>query len=79
VLATSREQLQPGVDTMQLQVMFWTCEHGTSRVFGCVLGHFTWTFDDPYARLLLLRGIAWAGKTNPHRFDPLVLDGARVK
>jgi type 1 glutamine amidotransferase len=36
------------------------------------LGHFTWTFDDPYFRTLLLRGIAWAGGASPYRFDPLI-------
>lgn len=79
VLAISPEQPKPGVDTMQPQVVLWTCEPEAGRVFGCVLGHFTWTFDDPYARILLLRGIAWAGRTEPYRFDPLVLDGARVQ
>ncbi len=79
VLATSTEKTKPGAETTQPQVIFWTCEPGGGRVFGCVLGHFTWTFDDPCARILLLRGIAWAGGTNPYRFDPLVLQGARVK
>jgi len=78
VLATSPEQSNPGGAT-QPQVMFWTCKPERGRVFGCVLGHFTWTFDDPYVRMLLLRGIAWAGGTNPYRFDPQVLQGAQVK
>jgi len=78
VLATSPEQTD-SAGTTQPQVMFWTCKPGAGRVFGCVLGHFTWTFDDPYMRLLLLRGIAWAGGKNPYRFDPLVLQDARVK
>ncbi|HPA17550.1 MAG TPA: ThuA domain-containing protein [Verrucomicrobiae bacterium] len=60
------------------QPMFWTTESGRGRVFGCVPGHYTWTFDDPWFRLLLLRGIAWAGNGPVHRFDPLVLRGARV-
>lgn len=55
------------------QPMFWTCQTEHGRVFGCVPGHFTYTFDDPYFRILLLRGIAWAGRMNPYRFDPLVL------
>jgi len=78
ILATSLEQSNPG-EAPQSQVMFWACEPAGGRVFGCVLGHFTWTFDDPYVRTLLLRGIAWAGGTNPYRFDPLVLHGASVK
>lgn len=60
------------------QPMFWTCETGRGRVFGCVLGHYVWTFDDPWFRALLLRGIAWAGGGSVYRFDPLVLRGARV-
>lgn len=79
VLATSAEQVSPDAETIKPQVMFWTCEPVGGRVFGCVLGHFTWTFDDPYTRILLLRGIAWAGGTDPYRFDPLALQSARVK
>ncbi len=60
------------------QPMFWTTETGRGRVFGCVPGHYTWTFDDPWFRLLLLRGIAWAGGQPAQRFDTLVLRGARV-
>jgi type 1 glutamine amidotransferase len=78
VLATSQEQVNPG-GAPQPQVIFWTCQPEGGRVFGCVLGHFTWTFDDPFARILLLRGIAWAGGSNPCRFDPLALQDARVK
>jgi type 1 glutamine amidotransferase len=59
--------------------MFWTYENGKGRIFGCILGHYTWTFDDPYFRILLLRGIAWAAGESPYRFDPLVLRGARIK
>ena len=72
VLAVSQEESGP-------QPMFWTCEPSGGRVFGCVLGHFTWTFDDPYFRIMLLRGIAWAGGVNPYRFDHLALQRARVK
>ena len=59
--------------------MFWTYEYGKGRVYGCILGHYTWTFDDPYFRILLLRGMAWAAGESPYRFDPLVLRGATVK
>ncbi len=78
VLATSSEQTDPG-KASQPHPMFWTCQPKGGRVFGCVLGHFTWTFDDPYVRILLLRGIGWAGGTNPFRFDSLVLPDALVK
>jgi type 1 glutamine amidotransferase len=72
VLASSPERITPKDEAVKPQAMYWTAQPGAGRIFGCVLGHFTWSFDDPYFRLLLLRGIAWAGGTNPYRFDPLV-------
>ena len=79
VLATAAEKIKPDAESTQPQTLSWTCQPAGGRVFGCVLGHFTWTFDDPLARVLLLRGIAWAGGANPYRFDPLALQGVRVK
>jgi type 1 glutamine amidotransferase len=79
VLATSDESVPEGSGiVIRPQPMFWTAQYGKGRVFGCVPGHFTWTFDDPYFRILLLRGMAWAAGESPHRFDPLVLRGARL-
>jgi type 1 glutamine amidotransferase len=78
VVATSDERVEGGAVATGPQPMFWAHPHGKGRVFGCVPGHFTWTFDDPYFRLLLLRGMAWAAGGSPYRFDPLVLRGARV-
>lgn len=77
-LAVSREVDSPGGAPVP-QPLFWTYEAGLGRVFGCVPGHFTWTFDDPWFRLLLLRGISWTGRSDPRRLDALALDGARVK
>ncbi len=69
VLAVSPE---PGEDgTIQPQPLFWTCASGRGRVFGCVPGHYSRTFDDPGFRLLLLRGLAWAAGEEPDRFDDL--------
>lgn len=51
---------------------------GKGRVFSCILGHYTWTFDDPYFRILLLRGMAWAAGESPYRFDKLVTRGALI-
>jgi len=79
VLATSEEIVAKGSDEVRPQPMFWTARHGKGRIFACVPGHFTWTFDDPYFRILLLRGMAWASGESPYRFDPLVLRGARVR
>jgi type 1 glutamine amidotransferase len=77
-LAVSREKPDKDSEQTAPQPMFWTYQTGRGRVFGCVPGHYTWTFDDPWFRLLLLRGIAWAGGESPTRFDSLVLRGARV-
>jgi len=51
--------------------MIWAFEKGRGRVFGCVLGHYTWTFDDPLFRLIALRGVAWAAGEDVRRFQPL--------
>lgn len=77
VLATCNEKL-PGANEPTAEPMYWTRQVGKGRVFVCILGHFTWTFDDPYFRILLLRGTAWAAGDSPYRLDPLVLRGARV-
>ena len=78
VLAVSRERIHPEQPAEGPQPQFWAYQQGEGRVFGCVPGHYVWTFDDPYFRILLLRGMAWAAGTCPHRFDPLVLRGAAV-
>jgi len=67
------------VEPTRDEPMFWTHEYGKGRIFGCILGHYTWTFDDPYFRILLLRGMAWAAGESPYRFDSLVLRGATAK
>lgn len=85
VLATSDEKINqgddrrqnPGDDTVQTVPVFWTYEPPASpaRVFVSIFGHYAWTFEDPYFRLLLLRGMGWAARDNPYRFDKLALDG----
>lgn len=72
VLATAVEDGTP-------QPIVWTKEAGTGRVFGSLLGHYAWTFDDPLVRILLLRGIAWAAHQPVDRFNALAWPGARVK
>jgi type 1 glutamine amidotransferase len=52
VLATTAEEDAP-------QPILWTYERGEGRVFCSILGHYSWTFDDPLFRLMLLRAIAW--------------------
>lgn len=91
VLATSDEKIyqgddrkkNPGDGTVQSVPVFWTYEPvGTqARVFVSIFGHYMWTFDDPYFRLLLLRGMAWAARGNPnlYRFDSLATDGVTLR
>ena len=79
VLVTSDESVAKGSTETAPMPLFWTARHGKGRIFACVLGHYTWTFDDPYIRILLLRGMAWAAGGSPYRFDPLVLRGAAVE
>jgi type 1 glutamine amidotransferase len=61
------------------QPQFWTVERGRGRVFVSIPGHYMWTFDDPTFRVLLLRGIAWAGNRDVDRFNDLVWLDARVE
>jgi type 1 glutamine amidotransferase len=72
LLGTSLEDGEP-------QPQFWTVERGRGRVFVSIPGHYSWTFDDPAFRTLLLRGMAWAGHRNVDRFNELVTLDARVE
>lgn len=71
LLATAVEEGRP-------QPLLWTLEPGKGRVFVSILGHYSWTFDDPVFRILLLRAIAWAAREPVDRLNDLVLPGARV-
>src|SRR5690606_14448839 len=71
-------ETRPGETQVRDEPLYWTFEHGKGRVFVCIPGHYMWSFDDPYFRILLLRGMAWAASESPFRFDPLVVRGARV-
>ena len=77
VLATS-DEISDDKGHQAPQPVLWTYTCGKGRVVGCQPGHFTWTFDDPYFRIVLLRGAAWAARQSPYRFDALVLRDARV-
>jgi type 1 glutamine amidotransferase len=57
----------------------WAYERDAGRVFVSIPGHYSWTFDDPLFRVLLLRGIAWSGKEPVDRFNELVWPGARIQ
>jgi putative heme-binding domain-containing protein len=71
VLATSVEDGSP-------RPQLWSLERGQGRVFVSIPGHYSWTFDDPMFRVLLLRGIAWSAKEPVDRFNDLVWPGADV-
>jgi len=72
VLATGDEDGKP-------QPLFWSYEKDKGRVFVSIPGHYSWTFDDPLFRVLLLRGIAWSAGEPVDRFNELVWPGASVK
>ncbi|HJZ54997.1 MAG TPA: ThuA domain-containing protein, partial [Gemmataceae bacterium] len=71
VIAWAEEEKAP-------RPLFWSLEHGKGRVFVSIPGHYSWTFDDPLYRVILLRGIAWAAKEPVDRFNDLVWPGADV-
>jgi len=90
LLGTSDEQAEEGKDRIESTPQFWTVTTDPQanaendvlpegRIFVSIPGHHMWTFDDPAFRLLLMRGIAWAGKRNVDRFNELIWLDARVK
>jgi type 1 glutamine amidotransferase len=56
----------------------WSVERGKGRIFVSIPGHYSWTFDDPAFRILLLRAIAWTAHEPVDRFNDLVWPGAMV-
>jgi putative heme-binding domain-containing protein len=66
------------VEDGESRPQIWTRSHGKGRVFVCIPGHYTWTFDDPLYRLLLLRGISWAGGESAELLSDLACVGART-
>ncbi len=71
VLASCVEDGQP-------RPQIWTRQVGQGRVFVNILGHYTWTFDDPLFRILQLRGMAWAARQPVERWTDLATVGARL-
>jgi hypothetical protein len=62
------------------QPELWTLERGKGRIVGCIPGHYTWTFDDPLFRVLVLRSICWAaGEEDVDRMAALATVGARME
>ncbi len=67
------------VEEGEVHPLFWTMEPRGGRVFVSIPGHYSWTFDDPLFRVLLLRGIAWSARQDVDRFNDLVLLGVELK
>lgn len=81
-LVGDRERVQvlaTGLEGGAPQPLFWTLQPSNGRVFVSIPGHFSWTFDDPLFRLLLLRGTAWAAGESVDRFNDLIWPGARIE
>ena len=71
LLATSDEDGSP-------QPQLWTYQPGNGRVLVSIPGHYSWTFDDPIFRTIVLRGMAWVADEPIDRFNDLVTLGARM-
>ncbi len=73
-----------GIEDGESRPLFWTFEPAVAnakeqgRVFVSILGHYSWTFDDPLFRILLLRGIAWSAKEPVDRFNELATIGVKL-
>jgi putative heme-binding domain-containing protein len=72
VLATAVEDGKP-------RPLLWSREQGKGRVVCSIPGHYSWTFDDPLFRTLILRGIAWSAHEPADRLVGLAARGARLE
>lgn len=70
--------LATAVEDGKEQPLIWTVERGKGRVFVSIMGHYSWTFDDPAYRVLLLRGMMWAAQREPDALAGLATPGARI-
>lgn len=70
--------LASAVEDNAPQPLFWTLEPSRGRVFVSIPGHYSWTFDDPLFRVLLLRGIAWTAREPVDRFNEVATIGTRI-
>jgi len=59
--------------------LIWTCERGSGRVFGSIPGHYFWTLDDPWFRLLVFRAVGWAGRASAEQLTSTALEDALWK
>lgn len=68
-----------GEEENAAQPLIWTVQRGKGRVFVSIMGHYSWTLDDPLYRILLLRGMMWAGHQPADALLPLATVGARIR
>lgn len=71
--------LGSGREDDAMQPLIWCHEREAGRVFVSIPGHYSWTFDDPLFRILVLRGIAWTARQPVDRFNELIYLGAAVR
>jgi len=74
----SVDVLGAGKEGGEPRPLFWTRSQGKGRVFVSIPGHYSWTFDDPLFRVLILRGMAWTAGEPVDRFNELATLGARI-
>jgi type 1 glutamine amidotransferase len=74
LLATGEEKGEP-----KPIPLLWNVETGKGRVHVNLLGHYNWTFNDPLARVLIFRAIAWAAKEPVDRFNAVVAAGVTLR
>jgi type 1 glutamine amidotransferase len=55
--------------------MIWTRERGKGKVFASIVGHYSWSYDDPLFRVIVLRGICWAANQPIGRLEALATEG----
>ena len=70
--------LASGEEENAMQPLMWCKEQDKGRVFVSIPGHYSWTFDDPLFRIVLLRGVAWSAHEPVDRFNNLVPLGASL-
>ena len=81
---TKVKLIATGLEDGEPRPLFWTMEPSVpnakqqGRVFVSILGHYSWTFDDPLFRILLLRGIAWSAKEPVDRLNELATMGVTL-
>jgi trehalose utilization protein len=77
--ATDISLLAEATEENAVYPQIWTRQYGAGRVLCSIPGHYNWTFDDPLYRLIVLRGICWAGKQETvDRLSELGTVGARL-